>query len=98
MRQYLGTILIVSALMALNIHACAEGLGLCGPMPLFRMLLIVVLAVYVIYHGDLNRKEYEAQKRKIRRAKLAKLREAQIVDEDSYRRTRRASEGVEEIW
>ena len=86
MRQEIGTLVIVGALMALTIESFVAFMSESNGIPVLRMICFVALAVYANYHGTLNRKEYEAKRRKIIQLRREAERNAIISEYEEFRK------------
>lgn len=86
MRQIIGTIAIVSALLALYAESCADFCGISTGFPLVRCISILVIVVYILYHGEMNRREFEAKQKKIKAMKEAQKRAEWLAEYEQFRR------------
>ena len=86
MRQVLGTLAIVGALLTLYIEAVATFCGLTDGFPVARTIAIFVMIIYIMYHGELNRREFEAKQRKIKALKIEEKKAKWLAEYEEFRR------------
>lgn len=91
MRQNVGTIALVISLMVLFIEACCDLSGMIKCWPLIRALLILFITMYVMYHGEMNRREYNAKARKIKELKEQEKKAKWLQEYEEFRREKHAS-------
>ncbi len=86
MRQQLSTLLVVVTLMILMFETFMIYLNVIDGIPLLRMICFTVLALYIIHTGELNRREYEAKRKKIKKLKAEVERTALINEYEQFRK------------
>lgn len=80
MRQQISTLVTVVAIMTLLVESFLVYLNATEGAPLLRMVCFVVLALHILNTGELNRREYEAKRRKIKKLK-DELKRNSIIDD-----------------
>lgn len=86
MRQELGTLLIVITLMVMMFESFIAFMCDSNGLPILRMICFLALALFVNYHGTLNRREYEAKRRKIVQLRREAEKNAIIAEYEQFRK------------
>lgn len=90
MRQRIGTILIIASLLVLWVESWAQFCGIIKGMPVLRGFAMIILALYVLFQGELNHREYEAKRRKIAKLKEQQKKAAWLAEYEEFRRQHHA--------
>lgn len=86
MRQQLSTLLIVITLMTMMSETFMTYLQLIDGLPLLRLICFFILAIYVMQNGELNRREYEAKRKKINRLKAERKQKSFMEEYEAFRK------------
>lgn len=86
MRQQLSTLLIVITLMTMMIESFMTYLQLIDGLPMLRIVCFFILSIYVMQNGEMNRREYEAKRKKINRLKAERKQKSFIEEYEKFRK------------